>query len=70
MPILDNLVARSGLETTRVEGALDWILMDSGMTLVHSLTYLLPLVLSVHNEEVYQVAAEAPFGFEIVCTIS
>lgn len=43
----DDSDAQSGLETTRVEGALDWALKDPGMTPVHSPTQPLPLVLSV-----------------------
>lgn len=57
--------AQSGLETPSMEGTLVWTLNDSGMTPIRSVTQLFPLVLSVPICTMsYQVAAQAPFGFE------
>ena len=51
----DDFDTQSGLETTVVEGALDWALNEPAMTPVHSLTQLHPLGLCPHlsNEGVY-----------------
>lgn len=48
MPVLQMILMQSGLETTGIEGALDWAWNGPGMmTSVHSLTQFLPLVLRI-----------------------